>query len=909
MNHLTEKWGGRIIEAAPIDSGKEGKLWRVVLIRAGWSKNDRYYPRDVLEKALPLFEGLKAKAYCAGIDQNGDKEFDHISQYTRPEGGAVANTVGWYDNCRLEESGELTADFHVTANWLKEMLLNAWREGKQDLLGFSIDGTGNSEFGMMENRNGEIVRELLALDEVTVVDDPAAGGRPVALVASMGKHSSEITEAKWDTAFINDLPDDCFAFIEPGGKKDDGGKTVPRSMRHLPYKGPDGKLDMPHLRNALARLDQVKALPTDKADIIRKHLQKALDKQKKESKEENTVKEFLVKNILKYAPSGKYEEANLSEKTDVELQEIFDKIITEREAAKLPPPEIKKEEPAEVKPAEPKAEAPAENKAAEEVAAKVEGILKQVEEANEKLAIAEGKALLKESIDNNFPALHEGVRSKVEKLFEGRADFKAEDVIKAVRDEKEYLGKFTESGKIKGLGDQRADDVKVLSESSDRMQADCDKILGVSVLHDGNGSGGKITESYKKVFEVAKHPGSLRKMYVEITGDVDFTGRYSKERLTEATSGDWTNILGTSINRRLLQRYNATPDSWREFADITNIDNFKSQERVRYGGLGRLETITESDSTDYPLLSFASDEKATYTASKRGGRIPVSLEMIINDDLRALINMADEGGEAASETLNQFVYDLILCVSAGVINAGTIYDSTALYTAGHNNLQATAYSYDAHQTIANLLWNQKRFGYASTIAANMTDTTTETLTIATGKGTYFLAGEIVQIGSELLQVKSMSTDAMTATRGFDGSTAATHTSGDAIKKMSRTLKLDLAYLIHPRQIDKNVKAVLNSEKVPGGNNNDNNEFKGTFKSIKSPYLRGDVNNYIAVCNPAQLKGLEIGFLMGKEQPELFVQNQPLAGNTFMQDATTWKIRHIYGGAITDLRAFAAGIVT
>jgi hypothetical protein len=60
--------------------------------------------------------------------------------------------------------------------------------------------------------------------------------------------------AEWTTKYINDLPDPCFAFIESGGSKDGEGKTVPRSLRNLPYKDKDGKIDLPHLRNAMARV-------------------------------------------------------------------------------------------------------------------------------------------------------------------------------------------------------------------------------------------------------------------------------------------------------------------------------------------------------------------------------------------------------------------------------------------------------------------------------------------------------------------------------------------------------------------------------------------------------------------------------------------------------------------------------
>lgn len=62
--------------------------------------------------------------------------------------------------------------------------------------------------------------------------------------------------AVWTTAFINDLPDSSFLYIEPGGSKDSDGKTTPRSLRHFPVKDAGGKVDLPHLRNALARIPQ-----------------------------------------------------------------------------------------------------------------------------------------------------------------------------------------------------------------------------------------------------------------------------------------------------------------------------------------------------------------------------------------------------------------------------------------------------------------------------------------------------------------------------------------------------------------------------------------------------------------------------------------------------------------------------
>jgi len=65
----------------------------------------------------------------------------------------------------------------------------------------------------------------------------------------------KISEATWSRAFINDLPDSSFLHILPDGEKEDG-KTTPRSLRMFPYKDAGGKVDLPHLRNALSRIPQ-----------------------------------------------------------------------------------------------------------------------------------------------------------------------------------------------------------------------------------------------------------------------------------------------------------------------------------------------------------------------------------------------------------------------------------------------------------------------------------------------------------------------------------------------------------------------------------------------------------------------------------------------------------------------------
>jgi hypothetical protein len=83
-----------------------------------------------------------------------------------------------------------------------------------------------------------------------------------------------IDEALWSTAEKDALPDSSFAYIAPGGKKDEDGKTTPRSLRHLPYKDADGKPDAAHVRDALSRLPDTD-IPADAKDSAKKKLDSA----------------------------------------------------------------------------------------------------------------------------------------------------------------------------------------------------------------------------------------------------------------------------------------------------------------------------------------------------------------------------------------------------------------------------------------------------------------------------------------------------------------------------------------------------------------------------------------------------------------------------------------------------------
>lgn len=83
----------------------------------------------------------------------------------------------------------------------------------------------------------------------------AEGGKGMGLFDQIKTRLGMGAKAVWTTAYINNLPDSAFAYIEPGGTKEDG-KTTPRSLRHFPHHNASGAIDMPHLRNAMSRMMQ-----------------------------------------------------------------------------------------------------------------------------------------------------------------------------------------------------------------------------------------------------------------------------------------------------------------------------------------------------------------------------------------------------------------------------------------------------------------------------------------------------------------------------------------------------------------------------------------------------------------------------------------------------------------------------
>jgi hypothetical protein len=252
--------------------------------------------------------------------------------------------------------------------------------------------------------------------------------------------------------------------------------------------------------------------------------------------------------------------------------------------------------------------------------------------------------------------------------FAEAASFTEDDVRTAVDAERTYLGRFAEGAQVRGLG--------------------------VSIEM-GEGRAEKVNKMLDDFFDTTKRSMSFRECYKDITGDQFVTGLWhdvDQSRLREAagdtyreaiSSATFSNILGDSITRAMIREYGALEayQDWRWLCDIVPVSDFRTQERTRLGGYGNLPGVAENGA--YNALASPGDEKATYAVTKRGGIETISLETIANDDVGLIRRLPKSLATAAGRTLYEFVYEFLN-------SNAVIYDTLALFVAGHNNLGTAA---------------------------------------------------------------------------------------------------------------------------------------------------------------------------------------------------------------------------
>lgn len=440
-------------------------------------------------------------------------------------------------------------------------------------------------------------------------------------------------------------------------------------------------------------------------------------------------------------------------------------------------------------------------------------VLPDLAGTEERIRMIEARSSARASIDGS--TLPQPAKDRLHRVFASRERFAEADVTAAIKEEREYLARFAESGRV-SLGD--FDQAQVEDRST------------------------KVAEMLDAFFDPAhkdhRSAQSFKECYGEITGDRRVTGRLAdcdmsrmreslgvnfREAVMDSTT--FAQALGDSITRRMLADYN-TPtqyDVWKLLANIVPVSDFRTQHRTRWGGFGDLPVVAEG--ADYADAAVPDDEEATYKAAKTGRLSKVTMEMIRNDDVGLIRQIPTKLSRAAKRTLSKFVLDFLR-------TNPVIYDGLALFHATHANLGSAA--------LAAAAWSAAR----------------QAIMKQTEQG----SGDRLGIPPRNLWVPSDLEEA-----AFD--------------------------LFKNRQTS-----------------NDQSFIQSQAPNIIPVWYWTDVTDWVATCDKMDVASVEVGFLDGREEPELFVQDNPTVGSLFTNDTITYKIRHVYGGAVTDYRGAYKAVV-
>lgn len=141
------------------------------------------------------------------------------------------------------------------------------------------------------------------------------------------------------------------------------------------------------------------------------------------------------------------------------------------------------------------------------------------------------------------------------------------------------------------------------------------------------------------------------------------------------TRSDFSNLMGDTIERMMLARWNTFPQNWRQFVGVVTRRDFRTGKAVYVDGLeGAFTEQLEEEELEYGALS---EGVYTYGIKKYSKGAKVSWEALVNDDLRAFDTIPDRLGRGGARTVGRFVTDLYVGASGP--------DST-FFSSGNGNL-------------------------------------------------------------------------------------------------------------------------------------------------------------------------------------------------------------------------------
>lgn len=143
------------------------------------------------------------------------------------------------------------------------------------------------------------------------------------------------------------------------------------------------------------------------------------------------------------------------------------------------------------------------------------------------------------------------------------------------------------------------------------------------------------------------------------------------------STSDFPVVLENTLHKLMLAGFMAAPSTWERWCKIGDVTDFRAWKRLVPGLIGNLDTVGEDG--EYKNKAFPDAIANSIQAVRRGNILQVSPEVIVNDDIGYVSDMATALGPASKRAVERAVYALLE-------SNPTLSDGVALFHATHGNL-------------------------------------------------------------------------------------------------------------------------------------------------------------------------------------------------------------------------------
>lgn len=149
-------------------------------------------------------------------------------------------------------------------------------------------------------------------------------------------------------------------------------------------------------------------------------------------------------------------------------------------------------------------------------------------------------------------------------------------------------------------------------------------------------------------------------------------------------TSDFPVLLENVLGKVLLAAYAVTPDTWSKVCKKEFLPDFRESPRYRTGSFGVLDSLNEHG--EFKSKAIPDGQKTNISVKTKGNKIAITRQLIINDDMGALFDLAIKLGRAARLSVEVDFYAL-LAQNSGL--GPTMGDSQPFFHANRANVNAT----------------------------------------------------------------------------------------------------------------------------------------------------------------------------------------------------------------------------